>query len=131
MPDFTTASADTAPPPTTLQIDQGQDWSATLTITPQGQTTPMNLTGYSAHMQIRDRAGGNALYADLSTDSGGITLDSTGTVLTMTLTAAQTLTFPAPPTPPPVFDLALVDTNGHRAFVWDGSIVVRPEVTVS
>jgi hypothetical protein len=115
-----------APPPTQLQVDQGSDWSATLTIMQNG--TPLDLTGYSAHMQIRSQPGGT-VYADLSNASGGITLGGTAGTVYLRLTNAQTAALPAAPGAAPVYDLKLTDPNGLVSFVLDGSITVRAQVT--
>lgn len=73
-----------------LHINQGETWSFVYT---KGGSSPVDLTGYTARMAIRDRVGG-ALQAYLSTGSGGlggtIALGGAAGTITVSMTEAQT-----------------------------------------
>lgn len=86
---------------------------------------PVDLTGCSARMQIRDQPGG-PLRLELSTEPGqGLTLDPAGT-LRREITAAQTgaLTFAKA-----VYDLELTFADGTVQRWAEGSVTLSPQVT--
>ncbi|PHS21160.1 MAG: hypothetical protein COA84_16045 [Robiginitomaculum sp.] len=53
-----------------------------------GGSAPLDITGYSARLQARDRGG--ALMLDLSTSNGGITIDGPGGTLSFAADPALT-----------------------------------------
>ena len=65
---------------------QGADWDRTFTITQGG--TALNLTGYTASMQIREAADSTAYLLSLTSGSG-ITLGGTAGTVAVTITSAQ------------------------------------------
>ncbi len=70
-------------------IDQGSVWSVVLVYT-DSNNTPVNLTGYTAAMQLRQNYNSATADLTLTTANGGITIvGATGTI-TITATAAQT-----------------------------------------
>jgi len=71
-----------------IEIIQGSSWTLPVSVISPGQSTPMNLSTYTAQFIARAGAGGSA-YISL-TESAGITLATSGTNLTVALTAAQT-----------------------------------------
>lgn len=85
---------------------------------------PVDLTGATARMQIRDKPGG-LLRLELSTEGGGLVITGAGTLerhLSATTTAAITWT-------DGVYDLEVTYADGtvHRYF--EGAVTVSPEVT--
>lgn len=85
---------------------------------------PVDLTGATARMQIRDKPGG-ALLLELSTAAGGLAITGAGTIertLSAAITAAITWC-------DAVYDLEVTYPDGtvHRYF--EGSVSVSPEVT--
>jgi phage tail sheath gpL-like len=70
-------------------IDQGSVWSVVLVYT-DSNNTPVNLTGYTAAMQLRQNYNSTTADLTLTTANGGITIvGATGTI-TITATATQT-----------------------------------------
>jgi hypothetical protein len=72
-----------------IDIYQGQDWSWTV-IYSDDADVPVDLSGYTAKLEVRESPGGNLLLA-METGGGGITLNASGEidlVLTDTQTAA-------------------------------------------
>jgi phage tail sheath gpL-like len=70
-------------------IDQGSLWSVVLVYT-DSNNTPVNLTGYTAAMQLRQNYNSTTADLTLTTANGGITIvGATGTI-TITATATQT-----------------------------------------
>ncbi len=88
--------------------------------------TPQSLAGYTARMQIKDRAGGTVLLSLTSAVDGGITLDDTAKVIEITITAEQSeaITWASG-----VYDLELVSSGGVVTALLEGSVVVGAEVT--
>lgn len=85
---------------------------------------PVDLTGATARMQIRDNPGG-LLLVELSTENGGLVIAGAGTIerhITAAATAAFTWTAG-------VYDLEVSYADGtvHRYF--EGAVTVIPEVT--
>lgn len=108
-----------------LSADQGATFSAIFTWLESDQETPVNLTGWSAAMQVRAEAT-NALLASFSTALGGITLG--GSAGTITLSAAPSTTsgwtFGAG-----LYDLQLTDGSGDVTTLLAGIFTVTPAVT--
>jgi hypothetical protein len=70
-------------------IDQGSVWTVVLVYT-DSNDTPVNLTGYTAAMQLRQNYNSDVADLTLTTANGGITIvGATGTI-TINATAAQT-----------------------------------------
>lgn len=87
---------------------------------------PLDLTGYTARMQIRQSIGSPQPLLELTTEDGGIIIDAaTGTVerrIDAAATAALTWT-------QGVYDLELVDPDGFTTRLAQGSVTVEREVT--
>lgn len=101
------------------------DYSLTWTTTAGTVTTPVDLTNYSARMQVREEyASGSAV---LSLTSGsGITLG--GTAGTILLEASSTATA-ALVSGQYLYDLELVSAAGYVTRLVEGVFIVDPEVT--
>jgi phage tail sheath gpL-like len=70
-------------------IDQGSVWSVVLVYT-DSNNVPVNLTGYTAAMQLRQNYNSTTADLTLTTANGGITIvGATGTI-TINATATQT-----------------------------------------
>ena len=112
-------------------IERGTYWSRILTWNVDG--TPQNLTGWSAHMQIRteyaDLAG--TVCADLKDTAvspavAGITLGGPAGTIILVLTGAQTsaLAFDSA-----VYDLLLTDPGGKPTRLLEGIVTLSDAVT--
>lgn len=107
-----------------ITADQGTSFSLIFTWLQSDAQTPVNISGYSAAMQVRSEAG--TLLASFSTGSGGITLG--GSAGTITLSAAPSTTtgwtFGAG-----VYDLQMTDGSGDVTTLLAGLFTANAAVT--
>jgi tRNA threonylcarbamoyladenosine modification (KEOPS) complex Pcc1 subunit len=106
-------------------IDQGATFSQTLTWKDPSNVA-IDLTGYTARMQIRGKRTSTSVTLSLTTENGGITLgDDAGTIdllISATDSAAMEVgTY--------VYDLELISVSGSVSRLLMGNFVVRGEVT--
>lgn len=111
-----------------LVIEQGATFSFNINWIQEDETTPVDLTGFTARMHIRDSVDALAFLREFTDANGRIVLGGTaGTIqLLMTATDTAALTFTEG-----VYDLELVDTagSGDVTRLTYGGVEVRPEVT--
>ena len=111
---------------TKLSIEQGATFRWNAVLKSGSPALPVNLTGYTARMQIRSEITSTIVLVSLTTANGGITLGGVlGTVslyITDSATAAITWTNG-------VYDLELVAPGGDVTRLLTGSVSVSPEVT--
>ena len=88
--------------------------------------SPVNLTGYSAKMQIRKSASNVDVIADLSTVNAGVTLGGSAGTIQLDLTATQTSAITAKTG---VYDLELTSANGTVTRFLSGAVEISREVT--
>lgn len=88
--------------------------------------TPVDLDGYSARMQIRDRVGGELLL-ELTSAGGDITLDNVAKTIVREISAAVT---EAIEWRRGVYDLEMFTAGGYVIKIDSGQVRVRDEVTV-
>lgn len=115
--------------PATLNLSMYQgasfDYNLVWNTTAGTVTTPVNLTNWSARMQMRTSY--DASDAALSLTSGtGITLGGTAGSILIEATATQTAAIGAGPY---VYDLELVSPASVVTRLVEGTIIVDPEVT--
>lgn len=85
---------------------------------------PIDLTGYGAHMQIRDAAG--TLVADLSTDNGKIVLGAIPGSIDLFLSDFETgLMQPVPM----FYDFKFLAPNGDKPRLFEGKVILSPGQT--
>lgn len=108
-----------------LTIDQGATYSQTLTWKNPSKV-PINLSGYTARMQIRGKRTSQSVSFSLTTENGGITLgDADGTIdLYISATDSASLAVGTY-----VYDLELITPSGSVVRLLMGNFVVRGEVT--
>jgi hypothetical protein len=107
-------------------------------ICPQGSTfvkeltwkiedTPVNLSGYSARMQVREKYSTPYTTIDLnSEEDGGISLgEESGTILIYINSEITESTFAKEY----VYDLKIIDPSGDVFRIIEGKFIVTPEVT--
>ena len=87
--------------------------------------TPVDMTGYTARMSVKDKIGGTLLVS-LTTENGGITLDNVAKTITLLLTAVATAAFTWDKG---VYDLEMVSPVGVVTELYSGKITVLGEVT--
>ena len=108
-----------------LVADQGATFGAVFTWLGSDQETPVNLTAYSAAMQVRSEAG-STLLASFSTTAGGIALGGTAGTITLSAAPGTTAgwTFGAG-----LYDLQLTDGSGDVTTLLSGIFTVNAAIT--
>lgn len=101
------------------------DYSLTWTTTSGTVTAPVDLTNYSARMQVREDYAASTAVMSLTSGSG-ITLG--GTAGTILLEASSTATA-ALISGQYLYDLELVSGAGYVTRLVEGTFIVDPEVT--
>lgn len=105
-------------------IDQGADWFITFTYK-DNTDSPINLTNFSSHLQLRTSY--DASTAALSLSSGnGITITPLLGKIEVHATATQTGAIASGDY---VYDLEITSSSGIITRIVQGIAVVRPQVT--
>jgi hypothetical protein len=115
-----------APGTLNLTMYQGASWDYTLTWQVAG--TPVNLTGYSARMQVRESTDATAVVFSLASGSG-ITLGGTAGTIFLEASATTTAAIASPANMQYVYDLELVSAGSAVTRLVEGCFFVDPEVT--
>lgn len=106
-----------------FEIEQGTDYDKPL-IWKDGTGSPVNLTGYSARMQLRPSVSSATVLLELTTENGGITLGGATGKITLHFTEANTESL----IKGGVFDLEMV-LDGRVKRLIEGTITVSRGVT--
>lgn len=107
-------------------VYQGTDYAQQLIWRDNG-VTPVNLTGFTARMQIRKRVSSETPFIELTTENGGITLGGALGTIDLHMTPAQTAALSW--RGEAVYDLELVPANGAVTRLMEGKVILSPEVT--
>ena len=88
--------------------------------------TPVDLTGYNAEMDIKDRVGGTTLFTLSTGVDSRIIIDPSAKTITLSVSAADTedITFTKG-----VYDLEMYSPSGSVTTIFSGKISVVKEVT--
>lgn len=107
-----------------LKILQGSTFQHVMTWK-DGRARPVNLTGYTAFLQMRVAPEATILL-ELSTANGRITLGGTLGTITLSLTDEETraITFSSAS-----YDLLMEDAQGRRKRLVEGKVTVSPHIT--
>lgn len=105
-------------------IRQGASFSRVLTWK-DAAGVAINLTGYTARMQIRAAVGSSTVILDLNTTNGRLTLGGVAGTITMALTAVETALLDWAVAP---YDLEMV-TGATVTPLLEGYATLRKEVT--
>ena len=89
--------------------------------------TPIDITGSSAKMQVRDVKGGSKLAFSLTSPSGGITIDGPNGKLTIKITPTQTNKLFYPKSS---YDIMLTDSNLNKIKLLEGFMTLSRSVTI-
>ena len=108
-----------------LNIEQGATFTRTITWK-DSTGAAVNLTGYTARMQIRERVESTSALVSL-TQASGITLGGAAGTVVITITPTQTDALPN--IKKGVYDLELVSNGGIVTRLLQGEVVVSPQVT--
>lgn len=107
-----------------ITADQGASFSLIFTWLQSDAETPVNLSGYSAAMQVRSQAG--TLLATFSTTAGSIALGGTAGTITLSAAPGTTTgwTFGAG-----LYDLQMTDGSGDVTTLLSGIFTVNAAIT--
>jgi hypothetical protein len=102
---------------------QGSTFSKTITYSIDN--VPVDLSGYSARLQVRPTHYSEEIITDLSS-SNGITMGASAGTIDLFIAAQETEQFPAGNF---VYDLELESSGGIVSRIIEGTFIVTPEVT--
>ena len=113
-------------------IFQGATFSQTLFWEVGTPPIPVNLTGYTAKLQVRSTHNSKAVILELSTSNGRITLGTAGDFTTgainLFISATDTAQLSVCDNTKPVYDLEMI--NGFTVSrILQGNVIIAPEVT--
>jgi hypothetical protein len=106
-------------------IRQGSTWSQKV-VWKDPLGAPVNLSGYTARMQIRPVVQSPTVLVELTTQNGRIALGGANGEITLTLAASITEAIQATSG---VYDLELVSAGGIVTAILEGSVTFPREVT--
>jgi hypothetical protein len=125
-----------------IQLEQGETWTPVWTLNWPGNGTAFNLTGYTAHMQIRSSYSAGTTLLDLHSNTGGIVLGGVAGTLQPMITAALSAGLLSGPVPVSrilngrgvyqlgVYDVKITDPSGDVSVIIGGTVWITPQVTV-
>lgn len=87
---------------------------------------PVNLTGFTARMQIRETVESTTVLHSLTTENGGITLGGAAGTIALTISATDTAAFTFDTA---VYDLEVVSGGGVVTEIASGAVLLTDEVT--
>jgi len=87
---------------------------------------PIDITGYTAHMQVRNKPGGNVLILDSNNVGNSITVDGPNGVVNVEFGVDNMLGVTAQKG---AYDLALIDPADKPAVVVEGTVAIIKGVT--
>lgn len=87
---------------------------------------PVNLTGFTARMQIRETVESTTVLHSLTTENGGITLGGAAGTIALTISATDTAAFTFDTA---VYDLEIISGSGVVTEVMSGTVTLGDEVT--
>lgn len=106
--------------PLNLLMEKGTDFDATFNIQNEDNTTPLNLTGYTAEAKMR-----RSYYATTATDFTVTFVDRYNGILKIGLTNVETAGLDPRRY---VYDIVLTSSQGIKTRVIEGVIEVTPGV---
>lgn len=109
------------------EVDQNTTFRFQIQYTEDDQVTPIDLTGATAKMQVRDTKGGSKLAFTLTSPSGGITIDGPTGLVEIVATPTQTNKLFYPKSS---YDIMIIDSNGNKTKILEGFISLSRSVTI-
>lgn len=107
-------------------INQGADWYINFVYQNTSPATPINLTGYTAALQLRSLPSDPTAALSLTSPSGGIVITGATGTLAINATAAQTGAIQAGYY---YYDLEITSPTAVVTRLVQGQILVSPQVT--
>lgn len=121
-----------------LLVDQGETFRLSLVYATPGASeadppVPVDLTGATAAMQVRERYGATVL-AEITTENGGISIEPLEGVIEIVLTDAQTDAMgvkegSTKPRTSALYDLEVTLGSGDVKRVVEGTVTINPNIT--
>ena len=108
-----------------LEVEQGATFTLALAYK-DANDVPINLTGYSARMQIRHKAGSASALIDATTANGKIVLVAADGGITVTVPATDT---DALTVTTGVYDLEIEDASSVVTRLLQGTVAISKGVT--
>ena len=108
-----------------VEIDQGADWFFNVTYE-QPAGTPVNITSYTAALQLRSLPESTTAVLSLATGGNGITITGAAGLVAVHATAAQTGAIIAGDY---YYDLEITSPSGVVTRLVQGQALVNPQVT--
>jgi tRNA threonylcarbamoyladenosine modification (KEOPS) complex Pcc1 subunit len=108
-----------------IVMDQGATFSRAITWQ-DSQAVPVNLTGYTARMQVRDEVDSSTSALSLTTENSRISLGGAAGTIALLVSATDTAAVAAGEY---VYDLELVSGSGTVTRLIQGCFTVDAEVT--
>lgn len=106
-------------------IYQGATFSRILTWK-DGNEDPVDITGFTARMQIRESVDAADPFLSLTTENGGIALGGAAGTITLTISSTGTAALSQSSG---VYDLEMIDGDGIVSRLLEGSVLISREVT--
>ena len=108
-----------------IYIEQGATLSLPI-VWKDSSGTVINITGYTARMQVRQSVNSSTVLLSATTENGKLVIDGSLGKVTISLSAADTaaITWHTG-----VYDLELVSSGGVVTRLLEGAVVVSREVT--
>jgi hypothetical protein len=110
-----------------FEVDQNATFIFEVQYTSEDEVTPIDLTGASAKMQVRDTQGGSKLAFTLTSPSGGITINGPQGTLSVKMTSTQTNKLFYPKSS---YDIMIIDSNGDKIKLLEGFMTLSRSVTI-
>lgn len=110
-----------------FEVDQNATFNFQIQYTEDDEVTPIDLTGASAKLQVRDTQGGSKLAFTLTSPAGGITIDGPTGTLDVKITPTQTNKLFYPKS---AYDIMVIDTNGNKIKLLEGFMTLSRSVTI-
>lgn len=113
-----------------IYCEQGSTFSRFMTIEVPDEvdpeiTTPYDLTGYTARMQVRRTVDNPDLMAELTTENGLIIINGAAGTIELMMPANMTASLSTNG----VYDLEIISASGGVSRVVQGTFTLNPEVT--
>ena len=108
-----------------MEIEKGTTFKYTLSYT-DSTNNPINLTGYTAKMQIREQYISSEILAELSSANGKITINGTQGKILLNVPAHETDDYIWMSG---VYDLVIISSGGEVTRLLEGGVSVSQNVT--
>jgi hypothetical protein len=109
-----------------FEVDQNATFNFQVQYTQENELTPIDLTGATAKMQVRDVQSGSKIAFTL-TQTSGITINGPLGTLDIKMTPTQTNKLFYPKS---VYDIMVIDTNGNKIKLLEGFMTLSRSVTI-